>query len=593
MLCLVCLHLAAWAEVVNGTIRDAETGEVLIGATVVAEEPPLNAKQGKQANQIGTATDAEGLYSLTLKAGRHVLTVRYLGYETLTKEVEVEVGGTTSLDFALTPSTNMLQMAVVTGEARHNTEAVVTKEQQEAHVTMTGVSEQQIKRTQDKNVGEVIRRVPGVSIIDEKFVMVRGLSQRYNNVWLNGAAVPSSEADQRAFSFDIVPSSQLDNLKIVKSAAPEYPADFSGGFIMVNTKDVPSTNTWSLGLGGGLNTATHFREQLRGRNGSKAFSGIATDWRTRTTTPLADLSLSGDVAHRWLTDGGHTLGLTGSANFTSGYQTLRDMENNMFGAYDVTHDRSNYLRRTTDDQYNHTTRLGAMLGFIWLPTAVHRLELKQIFNRLTKDRYTYRHGYDAQSDQRNSRSYKMLMNICFFIIDGMLLTTSDGGYRMATFSDEHMERLYEKFILEYYKRHHPELKPESRYLDWNLDEDKTANKALLPAMHSDIFLQHGERILIIDAKYYQHMTAENFGKPKVHTANLYQIHTYVSTTDIEHTGNVAGMLLYAKVEGEEEPCLDFTQKDGVRIMARTLNLALPFEGIREQLEEITQLLFTP
>lgn len=194
--------------------------------------------------------------------------------------------------------------------------------------------------------------------------------------------------------------------------------------------------------------------------------------------------------------------------------------------------------------------------------------------------------------QRNNRSYKMLMNVCFFIIDGMLLTTSEGTYRMTTFSDEHMERLYEKFILEYYKRHHPELKPESRYLDWNLDEDKTENKAILPAMHSDIFLQYGNRILIIDAKYYRHMTAENFGKPKVHTANLFQIHTYVSTTDIEHAGNVAGMLLYAKVEGEEEPCLDITQRDGVRIMARTLNLAMPFDGIRKQLEDISQLLFT-
>lgn len=82
------------------------------------------------------------------------------------------------------------------------------------------------------------------------------------------------------------------------------------------------------------------------------------------------------------------------------------------------------------------------------------------------------------------------------------------------------------------------------------------------------------------------MTAENFGKHKIHTSNLYQIHTYVSTTDIEHTGNVAGTLLYAKVEGEEEPRLDITQKDGVRIIARTLNLAMPFEGIREQLEEV-------
>lgn len=88
------------------------------------------------------------------------------------------------------------------------------------------------------------------------------------------------------------------------------------------------------------------------------------------------------------------------------------------------------------------------------------------------------------------------------------------------------------------------------------------------------------------------MTAENFGKQKVRNAHLYQIHAYVSTTDIEHAGNVAGMLLYAKVEGEEEPCLDFTQKDGVRIMARTLNLAKPFEGIREQLEEIIRLFTT-
>lgn len=190
--------------------------------------------------------------------------------------------------------------------------------------------------------------------------------------------------------------------------------------------------------------------------------------------------------------------------------------------------------------------------------------------------------------QRNNRPYKMLMNICYFIVDGMLLTTTDGSYHLATFSDEHMERLYEKFILEYYRKHHPELCPESRYLDWNLDEEKTLNKALLPAMHTDIFLQNGEKILIIDAKYYKSMTAENFGKPKIHTANLYQIHTYVSTTDIEHTGLVSGMLLYAKVEGAEEPLMDFTQKDGVHLMARTLNLALPFEGIRAQLEEIAE-----
>lgn len=390
--CLMLVQLAAWAGVVTGTVKDATTGETLPGATILAE------------NGQGTATDEEGRYSLTLSDGRHTLTVRYLGYQTLTQPLQLH--GATTLDLMLTPTTNVLQMAEVKAEAHHATEAAVTREQQMALVTMTGVSQQQIKRTQDKNAGEVIRRIPGVSIIDDKFVMVRGLAQRYNNVWLNGAAVPSSEADQRAFSFDIVPSSQLDNLKIVKSAAPEYPADFSGGFIMVNTKDVPSSNTWGISLGGGLNTATHFHHQLRGRDGSKAFSGIASDWRTRSTTPLADLNLSGDVAHRWLTDGGHTIGLTGSANFTSGYQTLHDMDNNMFGAYDVTHQRSNYLRRTTDDQYNHSTRLGAMFGLVWLPAGGnHRIELKQILNRLTRDRYTYRRGYDAQSDFMEQAEY--------------------------------------------------------------------------------------------------------------------------------------------------------------------------------------------
>ena len=129
----------------------------------------------------------------------------------------------------------------VTAVARRNTETAQVQEQKRSLVVQTGVSAQQIARTQDKDASEVIRRVPGVSIINEKFVMVRGLSQRYNNVWLNGGAVPSSEADSRAFSFDILPSSQLDNMVIVKSPAPEYPADFTGGFILVNTKQLPET----------------------------------------------------------------------------------------------------------------------------------------------------------------------------------------------------------------------------------------------------------------------------------------------------------------------------------------------------------------
>lgn len=98
--------------------------------------------------------------------------------------------------------------------------------------------------------------------------MVRGLSQRYNNVWINGSAVPSTEADSRAFSFDIIPSSQLENIAIVKSPAPEYPADFSGGFILLTTKDLPAENSFTLSVGGNINDATHFHD-FKHNKGSK------------------------------------------------------------------------------------------------------------------------------------------------------------------------------------------------------------------------------------------------------------------------------------------------------------------------------------
>lgn len=148
------------------------------------------------------------------------------------------------------------------------------EEEKQSDVVQTGVSAQQIARTQDKDASEVIRRVPGISIIDDKFVMVRGLSQRYNNVWLNGSAVPSSEADSRAFSFDIIPSSQLDNIVIVKSPAPEYPSDFTGGFVMIKTKYNPVKTGLDLSLGTTINDMTHFRDFRYSHNVPSFLPGI-------------------------------------------------------------------------------------------------------------------------------------------------------------------------------------------------------------------------------------------------------------------------------------------------------------------------------
>ena len=123
----------------------------------------------------------------------------------------------------------------VTAVKRLNTDAAMIDAARTSSVIVSNVSAQEIKRSQDSNAGEVIRRIPGVSLIEGKFVMVRGLSQRYNNVWINGGAAPSSEADSRAFSFDMIPSGQIDNMMIVKTPTAEYPADYTGGFMITQS----------------------------------------------------------------------------------------------------------------------------------------------------------------------------------------------------------------------------------------------------------------------------------------------------------------------------------------------------------------------
>lgn len=412
----------AMAGVVKGKVVDAETGETLPGASVTYAE-------GK-----GISTDVNGMFSLDIPNGKRRLTVRYIGYKTVTKDIQVS-DGTQDFDISLEADNATLGNVVVTGEVRQDTEAATMREQQQAHISMTSVSEQHIKRTQDKDASEVIRRIPGVSIIDEKYVMVRGLSQRYNNVWMNGAAVPSSEADQRAFSFDIIPSSQISGMKVVKSASPEYPADYTGGFIIVNTKDVPLRNSWNISIGGSLNNETHLKEQLgyagsptdflgfdngtrglthginitlnqQGNGYSLLGNGFNNDWTVSKMKPVADMSIAASMSQRWHTVGGQTLGLNGSINYSNAYRTLKDVENNMFGAYDVTHDKSNYLRKAMDDQYTNNVRLGALLSLVWLSSdGSQRIEMKHIFNQLGKDRYTYRKGYDAQSDYMEQAEY--------------------------------------------------------------------------------------------------------------------------------------------------------------------------------------------
>ena len=194
--------------------------------------------------------------------------------------------------------------------------------------------------------------------------------------------------------------------------------------------------------------------------------------------------------------------------------------------------------------------------------------------------------WSAIQFQRNNQTYRMLIGICQLIIEGMLITTSVGDYKLASFIDEQrMCRLYEKFILEYYRKHFPELTVTASQIPWCV-EDNT----MLPTMQSDIHLQKDNTVLIIDAKYYSQTTQFRYNKHTIHSNNLYQIFTYVKNRDyqfggLEHT--VSGMLLYAKTEDEIQPN-NVYQMHGNQIIIKTLDLSLPFVDIKKQLDEIVK-----
>ena len=203
------------------------------------------------------------------------------------------------------------------------------------------------------------------------------------------------------------------------------------------------------------------------------------------------------------------------------------------------------------------------------------------------DPYTIR--WDMMRFQKNNQEYRMLLNICNLVLEGLLLSSEPGSIKMASFLDEQrMCRLYEKFILEYYRFHHPELHANPDQIAWDTEDDKLD---LLPTMQTDITLKNSEKTLIIDAKYYSHTLQSQFDSYSIHSGNLYQIYTYVNNLKARKAGRVAGMLLYAKTEESIQPNNSYIIS-GNRITVRTLDLNLPFSAISSQLEEIASNYFT-
>lgn len=195
--------------------------------------------------------------------------------------------------------------------------------------------------------------------------------------------------------------------------------------------------------------------------------------------------------------------------------------------------------------------------------------------------------WDMLKYQRNNQGYKMLINVCYFVLEGLIHSDEKGDFKMASFLDEQrMCRLYERFILEYYRYHYKGvISANSTQVKWNVDDGAVD---FLPIMQTDIMLKCKGKTLIIDAKYYAHtMQTGQYNTQTLHSNNMYQIFTYVKNQDVMGDGSVSGMLLYAKTDETITPNNQFMM-NGNKISVRTLDLNLMFSDISVQLDRIAK-----
>lgn len=235
------------AQSVKGKVIDANNSEPLVGATIKVI-----------GTKLGAVADIDGSYQIEgLSPGYYDLKVSYIGYDDKTiKNVQVKSDEFVKLDIVLQIDGLTTDVIVVESSTSLANEQALLVEQKNSDKVQDGISEQQIKRAPDAAASDVLKRVTGISIVSDKYVFVRGTSERYNNTTLNGVLIPSTDPDKKAFSFDLFPSNLLENIIISKTFTPDLTANFSGGLVQITTKDFPDAFTYNVGVSSAFTTGT-------------------------------------------------------------------------------------------------------------------------------------------------------------------------------------------------------------------------------------------------------------------------------------------------------------------------------------------------
>lgn len=417
LLCFLPLFLSAQTGAISGKIIDAKLAEGLIGASIRLDD-----------GVGGAVTDLDGFFTIrNVEPGQHKITINYTGYQPKTiGDIQVKSSETTTVDVAMEePSVGAtISEVVVVAKASRESMSALTILQKTSPVIADGISAESIKRTPDRTTSDVIRRVSGASIQDNKFAIIRGLSDRYNIAMLNGALLSSTEPDRKAFSFDLFPSSMLDNLMIMKTASADLPGEFAGGAILINTRDIPDRNYLSINVSGGINNVTTFQPYLKGVGGKTDWLGLDNGTRALPQGyPASDAFISATrqekIEYSKMFENDWAITEGSSARPNMGFQlsggVVKDLNEKMqFGStFGISYNNSNRLQDAdrydfdtqsqlfefNDKQFRNNVLWGALLNNSLKINNLHKISVQGTYSTNTDNSITQRDGSDFEQQR--------------------------------------------------------------------------------------------------------------------------------------------------------------------------------------------------
>ncbi len=410
-----------------GRVASSQSGEMLTGVMVSIE-----------GTGVGALSDVNGRYVLTsVPAGAYTLVAHNLGYgDKRVTGVAVGADSTTVLDITLAPQALALEALTVTAEAQRGSAVSLLSERQRAAGVVDGIGAEQIGSSADGDAAAALRRVPGISVVDGKYVYVRGLGERYGATTLNGAPMPSPETDRKTVPLDIVPSSLLESVVTAKTYMPNQPGDYAGGLVQIRTRSFPTFRAIRFSASGGFDSnATFQKGMLSPASGSFDFFGfddgtrglpsaVPSDRRLdRTSFTRAELqsigrefgdgiwgpiveqvplnsSFSVSIGDEFsLAD--RPLGFLAAATLSNEYTVTRDVVERVFSAAGGTAPEVDYVGQVG----SHGVSLGGLSTLSYQLSPAHEVTLEGVYNRLTSEESRRLEGFniDSNTDQLNTR----------------------------------------------------------------------------------------------------------------------------------------------------------------------------------------------